>query len=45
MIIEHPFNPATNNLLTTATNMNVVIYSLSKWIEFRPTTTLLKSTT
>ncbi len=45
MIIEHPYNPSSGLLLTTATNMIVVIYTDSKWIEFRPTTQQAMSNT
>jgi hypothetical protein len=38
MIIEHPFNPSTLLLYTTATNHQVVVYPGAKWIEFIPTT-------
>lgn len=45
MIIEQPYNPANPTLLTTATNANVFIYTLAKWVEFVPTTQLAASAT
>jgi len=45
MIVEQPYNPASPNLKTTATNANVYVYPLAKWIEFVPTTTFGASQT
>jgi hypothetical protein len=45
MIFEHPNNPASPTLLTTATNHDVIIYPLAKWIEFKPKVVFTRSAT